>query len=169
MVHLCLVTPHHTLPLFGFLCSVDDAFLSSTKSNALVMLVPVLPPSTSSSTSSASSTSTAPSVYFYFYLLSLSAAPSQGWLGIVNRRTRSLFVSRHWQKTKHSNSKTIRGHIDIDFPGKTHLSIYWPPLGLTDRLGHRSEQQQLRLQVKMKLGPVSIYLVLFLNWGNRGQ
>lgn len=58
-------------------CSADDAFLSSTKSNALLMLAPMLPPSAT----------TSPSYVF----LSLSATVSQGWLGIVNRRSTPSF------------------------------------------------------------------------------
>lgn len=58
-----------------------------------------------------------------------------------------------YHKTKHSNSKTIRGHIDIDFPGEAHLSIYWPPLELTDRSGHRSKRAADQTAGKDEIGP----------------
>lgn len=154
--HLCPVTLHQTLLQSSCPCSIDDAFLSSTKSNALVMLVPIRLPSTAAAT--------APSVYFYFCLwLSLKV----DWGLLINGPAASLF-RRQWQKTKHFNTKTIRGHIDIDFPGKTHLSIYWPPLGLTDRLGHPSKQQQISPSRRDGIGSSVNLSCITLQFGQQG-
>lgn len=81
IAHLGLVTPHHILLQSSCPCSTDDTFLSSTKSNALVMLVPMLPPST---------TTTPPSVYFYFSLC-LQLCLKVDWELLIEGPTTSLF------------------------------------------------------------------------------
>ncbi len=78
IAHLRLVTHHHTLLQSSCPCSIDNAFLSSTKSNALVMLVPMLPPSTT----------TTPSVYFY---LCLRLFLKVDWELLIEGPTASLF------------------------------------------------------------------------------
>lgn len=61
-------------------CTSDDAFLSSTKSNAPVMLVPLLPPITS----------TTPSVHFYS-CLSLWLSLKVDWELLIEGLAASLF------------------------------------------------------------------------------
>lgn len=95
-----------------------------------------------------------PSALLHLYIPTSISDSSQAWLAAANRRTQTLRF-RTAAENKTLQLKNHQGHIDIDFSGRTHLSIYLAPLGLTDGLGCQSTQEHIILMVHMKLDPES--------------